>query len=108
MPCFRYNASYSFSFESFLLTDRVWFFFRNCFQTMCKKFKDDVKVWVEYGKHLFSEKKAPQARETLSKALKSLPSSQHVEIITQFALLEYKCVRTRGSFTSNLLLVDVS
>ncbi len=62
---------------------------------MCKKFKDEVKVWVEYGKHQFTEGKATHARETLAKALKSLPSSQHVEIITQFALLEYKFVGER-------------
>lgn len=59
---------------------------------MCKKFKDQVKVWVEYGKFKFSTGKAAEARDALTKSLKSLPKASHIEAITQFALLEYKFV----------------
>ena len=53
-------------------------------------------MWVEYGKHQFGESRPAQAREVLNKAIKSLPKTQHVEVITQFALLEYRCA-LRGS-----------
>jgi rRNA biogenesis protein RRP5 len=57
---------------------------------MCKKFKDDVKVWLEYGRFKFTTGKPHEAREVLSKSLKSLPKTSHLEMISQFALLEYK------------------
>ena len=47
-------------------------------------------MWVAYGQWAMRQLQAEKARAVLQRALQSLPRSSHVEVIVQFALLEFK------------------
>ena len=60
------------------------------FKVMCKKFRDEVKVWVSYGTFKMKNGKSDQARLVLQNALKALPKREHIMVIVKFALLDFK------------------
>ena len=60
------------------------------YQKMCKSFKDDKKIWIEYATYLMTHKKEEDARALLSRSLKSIPKSSHIDTTKAFALLEFK------------------
>eukprot|EP00048_Salpingoeca_helianthica_P008104 m.118546 g.118546 ORF g.118546 m.118546 type:complete len:1861 (+) comp14514_c1_seq1:75-5657(+) len=60
------------------------------YQTMLKKFRETPRVWVQYAQWLMRQGEADKVRDLLQRALQSLPKSEHVAIIVQFALLEFK------------------
>ena len=60
------------------------------FKVMCKKFRDEVKVWVSYGTFKMKNGKSEQARLVLQNSLKALPKREHIMVIIKFALLDFK------------------
>lgn len=60
------------------------------FQPMIQKFSHSPKVWANYADFLLSTNKRPAARDLLKRALQSLPSYQHRDLIIKFATLEFR------------------
>lgn len=60
------------------------------YDVMLKKFGQNPKVWIEYATFLASEDKLEESRDLLPRSLKSLPKSEHVNIMQKFAILEFK------------------
>merc|ERR1712166_1396192 len=60
------------------------------YQTMCRKFKDVMMVWVHYGTFKMKIGKSEQARQVLERSLLSLPKRDHIQVITKFAILDFK------------------
>ena len=60
------------------------------FQTMLKKFAQDIRVWINYATFLFDTSDGVEkGRQLLPKALQTLPQFTHVEITSKFAQLEF-------------------
>ncbi|XP_076065357.1 ribosomal RNA Processing 5 [Oratosquilla oratoria] len=60
------------------------------YHRMTKKFNKNIQVWVEAAKFHFQKKKFTAARKLLDKSLLSLEKKQHVEVINQFAQMEFR------------------
>jgi len=60
------------------------------FQTMIRRFKSELKVWVNYGGFKMRCGKTEQARVVLQQSLKVLPKHEHVAAVTKFGLLDFK------------------
>ncbi|KAJ3098421.1 hypothetical protein HDU97_004005 [Phlyctochytrium planicorne] len=60
------------------------------FQVMVKRFKESCKVWVAYGLSMMKRGKVSEARNILSRSLKSLAKRKHLKIICKFAQMEFK------------------
>ncbi|KAI5951425.1 RRP5 [Candida jiufengensis] len=63
------------------------------FKKFLKKFSQNVTSWIIYGSYLLDQEessKSNKINEVLSKALTILPKSQHIELIKNFAILEFK------------------
>lgn len=60
------------------------------YDTMTKKFSHNPKIWVEYANFLASHDRLEDSRDLLPKSLKSLPKSEHISTMEQFAILEFK------------------
>ncbi|KAB8360835.1 hypothetical protein FH972_024569 [Carpinus fangiana] len=61
--------------------------------TSNKRFTPSLKLWTNFATFLFDTLSPPSpqtARDMLPRAMKSVPSYQHRDLITQFALLEFK------------------
>lgn len=64
------------------------------FQAMTKKksFTPDPKLWLNYANFLFDTMSSPdRGRELLDRAMKSVPSHLHRDLVTKFAQLEFHC-----------------
>ncbi|RPB10143.1 nucleic acid-binding protein [Morchella conica CCBAS932] len=60
------------------------------FKVIIKKFSQDPKVWVNYADYLLTNSNREEARELLKRAMQTLPQSNHKDLITKFAKLEFK------------------
>ncbi|KAG0135944.1 hypothetical protein HOY82DRAFT_479619 [Tuber indicum] len=61
------------------------------FKVMIKKFSQDPKIWVNYADFLLSSKQScDAARALLQRAMQALPQSQHKDLISKFAKLEFR------------------
>lgn len=60
------------------------------FKVIIKKFSHDPKVWVNYADYLLTNNNREEARELLKRAMQALPQSNHKDLITKFAKLEFK------------------
>lgn len=77
----------------------------DCIKAMCRKHSEDCQVWLRAFRYRLDHQDAAKAQSTLDRALQSLPSSQHVKMISQAALLEFKrgdTERGRGLFENIL------
>ncbi|KAI3436621.1 hypothetical protein D9Q98_006038 [Chlorella vulgaris] len=61
-----------------------------CLKAMTRKFNDSVEVWLRAVKFRLTSGDAEGARKTLDRSLQSLPQFEHVRMITQAGLLEFK------------------
>ena len=60
------------------------------FHTMTRRFAAQAKVWIRLGEWKMKQGKSEQARQVLERALKSLPKPEHVGVIVQFSLLDFR------------------
>jgi len=59
-------------------------------ETILKKFKHAADTWYLIGEYFMDIKRPDKARETMQRALKSLPICDHVNLISRFAQFEFK------------------
>lgn len=60
------------------------------YQKMLKKFKSNKQIWINFGEFYLTTNRADEARKLMQQSFASLPSSDHVEVISKFALMEFK------------------
>lgn len=60
------------------------------YKKMCSKFKSKKKVWLANLTYLLKQSRNDEAHALLKRALLSLPSYKHAEIMSKFAQLEYE------------------
>ncbi|XP_076236759.1 ribosomal RNA Processing 5 [Calliopsis andreniformis] len=58
--------------------------------TMIGKFKQNPQVWIDCGTALLKMGLKDKSRHIMQRALQSLPASEHVNLMTRFAVLENK------------------
>lgn len=57
-----------------------------------KSFTPDPKLWLNYATFLFDTLSSPdRGRGLLDRAMKSVPSYLHRDLVTKFAQLEFRC-----------------
>lgn len=61
-----------------------------CLKAMTRKFSGSVEVWLRAVRYRLARGEAEAARRTLDHSLQSLPKFEHVRMISQAALLEFK------------------
>uniref|UniRef100_A0A914VVE1 S1 motif domain-containing protein n=1 Tax=Plectus sambesii TaxID=2011161 RepID=A0A914VVE1_9BILA len=63
----------------------------NMLEEMLKKFKqEDLDVWLLTGQHYMDTGRPQMARDLMQRALKSIPKTNHVQVISRFAQMEYR------------------
>ncbi|KAL1005879.1 hypothetical protein UPYG_G00065090 [Umbra pygmaea] len=60
------------------------------YQTMVKRFRQETSVWLSYGTFLLQQGQSDAASALLQRAIKSLPTREHVDVICKFAKLELR------------------
>ncbi|XP_044293915.1 protein RRP5 homolog isoform X1 [Varanus komodoensis] len=60
------------------------------YNTMLKRFRQEKSVWVKYAKFLLKRGLLEAAHRLLPRALKGLPSKEHVDVISKLAQLEFQ------------------
>lgn len=60
------------------------------FKVIVKKFSQDIKVWLRYAEFCLTNTNRPGARALLTRAMQALPKDQHRDLVTRFAILEFK------------------
>lgn len=59
------------------------------FNTMCKKFSQNVSTWVQFGTFYIERGQPQDAQQVLGRALQSLPKRDHIDLVRKFAQLEF-------------------
>uniref|UniRef100_A0A8C3UWL8 Protein RRP5 homolog n=1 Tax=Catharus ustulatus TaxID=91951 RepID=A0A8C3UWL8_CATUS len=75
------------------------------YQTMLKRFRQEKSVWLKYASFLLKQGQAEATHRLLERALKALPTKEHVDVISKFAQLEFHSGDTehaRALFESTL------
>lgn len=62
----------------------------HCLKAMTRKFSEAPEVWLCALRHRAAERDAAGGAATLERALRALPAREHVGIISQAALLEFR------------------
>ncbi|XP_019627856.1 PREDICTED: protein RRP5 homolog [Branchiostoma belcheri] len=57
---------------------------------MVKRFRGNKEVWISYGRFLMEKKRADAAHILMQRSLKSLDNRDHLEVISRFAVMEFK------------------
>uniref|UniRef100_A0AAY4EZL8 Protein RRP5 homolog n=1 Tax=Denticeps clupeoides TaxID=299321 RepID=A0AAY4EZL8_9TELE len=60
------------------------------YKKMVKRFRQEKAVWQNYGTFLLQQGQSDPANALLQRALKSLSSKEHVDLIAKFARLEFQ------------------
>ena len=63
----------------------------DCLKAMCRKFADSPEVWLRAVKYRLAAGEGEAAQRLLDRSLKSLPRHEHVRMVSQAALLEFRC-----------------
>eukprot|EP00058_Branchiostoma_floridae_P028374 XP_002613865.1 hypothetical protein BRAFLDRAFT_119888 [Branchiostoma floridae] len=58
--------------------------------TMVKRFRGNKDVWIDYGQFLMENKRAEAAHSLMQRSFKSLDKQDHVQVISRFAVMEFK------------------
>lgn len=61
-----------------------------CLKAMTRKFNDSPEVWLRAVRYRLGSGDAEGARRTLDRSLQSLPKFEHIRMISQTGLLEFK------------------
>lgn len=59
------------------------------FKVMCKKFSQNVAVWVQCGSFYLDRQMLDEAHEVLARALQSLSKRDHIDVVRKFGQLEF-------------------
>ncbi|CAI5756419.1 unnamed protein product [Candida verbasci] len=59
-------------------------------KVMTKKFNKNINTWILYGSFLLDQNDNDKVHEILSRGLKVLPKSEHIELVKKFAQLEFQ------------------
>ena len=59
------------------------------FRTMCKKFSQNVAVWVQNASFYLKRHMPDEAHQILARALQVLPKRDHIEAVRKFGQLEF-------------------
>ncbi|NXA05429.1 RRP5 protein, partial [Sapayoa aenigma] len=60
------------------------------YHTMLKRFRQDKSVWLKYASFLLKQGQTEATHRLLERALKALPTKEHVDVISKFAQLEFR------------------
>ncbi|NXN36663.1 RRP5 protein, partial [Rhinoptilus africanus] len=60
------------------------------YQTMLKRFRQEKSVWLKYASFLLKQGQTEATHRLLERALKALPTKEHVDVISRFAQLEFR------------------
>ncbi|XP_067297092.1 protein RRP5 homolog [Pseudorasbora parva] len=60
------------------------------YKSMVKRFKQEKAVYLSYGTFLLRQRRSDDANALLQRALQSLSSKEHVDLIAKFARLEFQ------------------
>ncbi|NXV80600.1 RRP5 protein, partial [Atlantisia rogersi] len=60
------------------------------YQTMLKRFRQEKSVWLKYASFLLKQGQAEATHRLLERALRALPTKEHVDVISRFAQLEFR------------------
>lgn len=60
------------------------------YKSMVKRFRQDKAVYLSYGTFLLRQRQSDSANALLQRALQSLSSKEHVDLIARFARLEFQ------------------
>ncbi|XP_026706791.1 protein RRP5 homolog isoform X1 [Athene cunicularia] len=59
------------------------------YHTMLKRFRQEKSVWLKYASFLLKQGQTEATHRLLERALKALPTKEHVDAISRFAQLEF-------------------
>ncbi|NXS92173.1 RRP5 protein, partial [Jacana jacana] len=60
------------------------------YHTMLKRFRQEKSVWLKYASFLLKQRQTEATHRLLERALKALPTKEHVDVISRFAQLEFR------------------
>uniref|UniRef100_A0A8C0EDT5 Protein RRP5 homolog n=1 Tax=Bubo bubo TaxID=30461 RepID=A0A8C0EDT5_BUBBB len=60
------------------------------YHTMLKRFRQEKSVWLKYASFLLKQGQTEATHRLLERALKALPTKEHVDAISRFAQLEFR------------------
>ncbi|NXN59480.1 RRP5 protein, partial [Rynchops niger] len=60
------------------------------YHTMLKRFRQEKSVWLKYASFLLKQGQTEATHRLLERALKALPTKEHVDVISRFAQLEFR------------------
>uniref|UniRef100_A0A8B9Z2U4 Protein RRP5 homolog n=1 Tax=Buteo japonicus TaxID=224669 RepID=A0A8B9Z2U4_9AVES len=60
------------------------------YHTMLKRFRQEKSVWLKYASFLLKQGQTEATHRLLERALKALPTKEHVDLISRFAQLEFR------------------
>ncbi|NWH63268.1 RRP5 protein, partial [Geococcyx californianus] len=60
------------------------------YHTMLKRFRQEKSVWLKYASFLLKQGQIDATHRLLDRALKALPTKEHVDVISRFAQLEFR------------------
>ncbi|KAM6203268.1 protein RRP5 homolog [Sarcoramphus papa] len=60
------------------------------YHTMLKRFRQEKSVWLKYTSFLLKQGQTEATHRLLERALKALPTKEHVDVISRFAQLEFR------------------
>ncbi|NXU73503.1 RRP5 protein, partial [Oreotrochilus melanogaster] len=60
------------------------------YHTMLKRFRQEKSVWLKYAAFLLKRGQTEATHRLLERALKALPTKEHVDVISRFAQLEFR------------------
>ncbi|KFQ38763.1 Protein RRP5, partial [Mesitornis unicolor] len=60
------------------------------YHTMLKRFRQEKSVWLKYAAFLLKQGQIEATHRLLERALKALPTKEHVDVISRFGQLEFR------------------
>jgi len=60
------------------------------YNTMVRRFSGIKDIWLDFGTYLMRNGRSDFAHKLMERSLKSLPTKEHVSVISKFAQLEFK------------------
>ncbi|XP_065495074.1 protein RRP5 homolog [Caloenas nicobarica] len=60
------------------------------YHMMLKRFRQEKSVWLKYASFLLKQGQTEATHRLLERALKALPTKEHVDVISRFAQLEFR------------------
>ncbi|KAL5021960.1 hypothetical protein ScPMuIL_001115 [Solemya velum] len=60
------------------------------YSMIVKRYSQNKAVWIGFGQFLFKQAQCESARKLMQRCLKSLDKREHLDVISKFAMMEYK------------------